>query len=185
MHRAPRHRWPVRRLALRPLLRVRRTTSGVALVAGLAHSAPAQSPSTPSAWGSASVGSAGDDGLGAAAEGWFNYGSLAVGVHSSSADRWYGARKREQSLLVGVTHTDHLLRVVVAGGLASSSGSRSNGEQSGTRTNLAERQTYALEASAQFLFSPYVGAHVTWFAIPRGENAYTLVTLGLVVGALR
>ena len=174
----------VRRRGIRRAFRVARAAArGCALVVKLAHGAHAQSPAT-TAWASVGVGSAGSDGLGAGAEGWLDYRNVLLGFHSSSVSEWFGPEKNERSLLIGAAYSQRWARLMVAGGLGESRGSRSNGEQSGTRTELPMTRQPVLEASAQ-VFSKFAGAHVTVFNIRQGPNSYTLTSVGLVLGYLR
>ena len=132
-----------------------------------------------------SAGSAGSDGLGAGAEGWLDHRNVVLGFHSSRVSDWFGPEKKERSLLIGAAYSQRWTRFMVAGGIGESRGSRSNGEQSGTRTELPMTHRPAVEASAQLLFSRFLGAHATVFSIPEGPNSYALMSGGLVLGYLR
>jgi hypothetical protein len=139
----------------------------------------------PTVWIGAGVGSAGSAGIGGGAEGWVAYRHLAVGMHDSSVDQWYGRHRSERSVLAGFTYDVSTLRLLAAAGVGRTDGTRSNGEQSGTRTQLPESRQAAFDVSLDWVFSRFVGLHASHFQIQGAQLGYGLTTLGFVAGKLR
>jgi hypothetical protein len=136
-------------------------------------------------WIAGGLGGALNGGLVGEWEAWVAHGPLALGVHSSSDDQIFEDYKHERSLLGGARIPLGRLDVLFAAGSAVTGGSRSNGEQSGSRTTFPTERVALFELAGDWNFSRNVGVHTTWFAVSGGQSAYRALVIGLTLGKLR
>jgi hypothetical protein len=143
----------------------------------------AEAHSAQNAWISAGFG-AGTNGFGEVVSGWFSGGGWVVGIRTSSASGFFSPEYHDRALILGIRARSGHLQTLLGAGPGRIGGSRSNGEQSGTRSSYADESSVGLAAEAGWT-SSLIGIGLSAFGAKGPTLSFGGIALAIQLGWMR